>query len=86
MLLSFNFLRAFILTGVPYDGQKIEQIDLVPTLALLLGIPIPRNSLGAFVPDTMAKSSIGDKLKSAFINAQQVLQIVKESTVNYDHG
>ncbi len=29
----------------------IDQIDLLPTLAMILGIPIPFNNLGIFLPD-----------------------------------
>lgn len=28
----------------------VEQSDIVPTLAALLGFPVPRNNLGAFIP------------------------------------
>lgn len=31
--------------------QKIEQSDIAPTLAGLLGFPVPRNNLGNFIPD-----------------------------------
>jgi ethanolaminephosphotransferase len=31
--------------------QTVEQADIAPTLAGLLGIPIPLNSLGVFIPD-----------------------------------
>lgn len=41
---------------VPYkeDFQyysKVEQSDLAPTLAGLLGFPVPQNNLGAFIPE-----------------------------------
>jgi ethanolaminephosphotransferase len=29
----------------------VEQSDIVPTLGALLGFPVPRNNLGAFIPD-----------------------------------
>ena len=29
----------------------VEQSDLAPTLAGLLGFPVPRNNLGVFIPD-----------------------------------
>ena len=40
---------------VPYDGEfdyysRIQQSDLAPSLAGLLGVPIPKNSLGVFLP------------------------------------
>lgn len=31
--------------------QTVEQADIAPTLAGLLGVPIPLNSLGVFIPD-----------------------------------
>ena len=30
--------------------EKVEQSDIAPTLAMLLGFPIPRNSLGIHIP------------------------------------
>ncbi|PRT52516.1 GPI ethanolamine phosphate transferase 2 [Wickerhamiella sorbophila] len=40
---------------LPYSSDftfydRVKQIDLVPTLSLLLGLPIPRNSLGVLIP------------------------------------
>lgn len=31
--------------------QKVEQSDIAPTLAGLLGFPVPLNSLGVFIPE-----------------------------------
>ncbi len=31
--------------------NTIEQSDLAPTLGALLGFPVPKNNLGAFIPD-----------------------------------
>ena len=31
--------------------QKIQQSDIVPSLAGLLGFPIPKNNLGVFIPN-----------------------------------
>lgn len=33
--------------------RKVEQNDLVPTLSGLLGIPIPKNNLGIFIPELL---------------------------------
>lgn len=30
---------------------EVQQIDLAPTLSLLLGVPIPLNSLGGVIPE-----------------------------------
>ena len=33
--------------------QTVEQSDITPTLAGLLGVPIPLNSLGVFIPELL---------------------------------
>jgi len=33
--------------------STVEQSDLAPTLGGLLGFPVPKNSLGAFIPDLL---------------------------------
>ncbi|WWD16671.1 hypothetical protein CI109_101101 [Kwoniella shandongensis] len=54
--------------------RHINQIDIVPTLALLLGIPIPYNNLGAVIPECFA---IPDQQQSILelatrLNAEQI--------------
>jgi ethanolamine phosphate transferase 2 subunit G len=34
--------------------STIEQSDLAPTLGALLGFPVPKNNLGAFIPDFLS--------------------------------
>lgn len=42
-------------TGIPFLPMKLKkavlQVDLVPTLSLLFGTPIPKNSLGVLISD-----------------------------------
>ncbi|KAI1735553.1 alkaline-phosphatase-like protein [Xylaria scruposa] len=57
--------------------STVEQSDLAPTLAALLGFPVPKNSLGAFIPDFLPlwpRSS--DKLQILTRNARQILAIL----------
>ena len=35
----------------PSPHRSMQQIDLVPTLSLLLGLPIPFNNLGTVIPE-----------------------------------
>jgi len=61
---------AFSETTVPH--RAIQQIDLVPTLSLLLGLPIPFNNLGSIIPELFArKNSLSRALE---INAAQIHQ------------
>lgn len=49
-------ISAHPLSPVPFKDDfryysTVEQSDLAPTLAGLLGFPVPQNNLGAFIPD-----------------------------------
>jgi len=55
----------------------VEQSDLAPTLAALLGFPIPKNNLGAFIADLLPLWADGrDRAQILLRNAQQILTIV----------
>ncbi|KFY35987.1 hypothetical protein V494_05418 [Pseudogymnoascus sp. VKM F-4513 (FW-928)] len=58
-----------------YD--TIEQSDIAPTLAGLLGFPVPRNNLGNFIRDFLPFwSSANDQLHILLANAKQILHVV----------
>ncbi|CAN0478090.1 unnamed protein product, partial [Laminaria digitata] len=44
----------------PFAGRKVAQIDLVPTVSLLLGTPIPFGSLGGVIPEVFGGSYLDD--------------------------
>lgn len=53
--------------------HTVRQIDLVPTLSLLLGLPIPFNNLGTVIPELFWRDRSGsDYAKALDINARQV--------------
>ncbi|KAF2184722.1 GPI ethanolamine phosphate transferas-like protein 2 [Zopfia rhizophila CBS 207.26] len=57
---------------------KIEQSDIAPTLAGLLGFPVPRNNLGVFIPEFLHFWADGsDRIQLLLRNAKQILTIVK---------
>ena len=56
--------------GAPTVHRHIQQIDLVPTLSLLLGLRIPFNNLGTIVPELFGR---GEEYQKALrTNAAQV--------------
>lgn len=55
--------------------RRVGQIDLVPTLALLLGIPIPFNNLGSPISEAFVGSEQADWEKLAAVNALSSGQI-----------
>lgn len=56
---------------------KVEQSDIAPTVATLLGFPISKNNLGAFIPLFLPFwPSFNDKVQILVRNARQILDIV----------
>lgn len=47
----FKSLPTYIFPKSTMPLRQINQIDIVPTLALLLGVPIPYNNLGSVIPE-----------------------------------
>ncbi|GAB7347730.1 hypothetical protein MBLNU459_g5282t1 [Dothideomycetes sp. NU459] len=75
---------------VPREGtefeyyRQVEQSDVVPTLAALLGFPIPRNNLGVLIPemlrfwpDAQKPRRLNPSTQLLFRNALQILTIIR---------
>lgn len=63
--------------------SMVEQSDLAPTIAALLGFPVPKNNLGAFIPAFLPFwPKANDKMQILLRNARQILNIV---TVAFGH-
>ena len=59
--------------GEPAPHRSVQQIDLVPTLSLLLDLPIPFNNLGTVIPELFWRDRSGsDYAKALDINARQM--------------
>ena len=57
--------------GAPRTHRAVQQIDLVPTISLLLGLPIPFNNLGSIIPELFLHPSTS-RGKSALAKATQL--------------
>lgn len=83
---KFAGIKSRTCPTTPKDGTefefylKVQQSDVVPTLASLMGFPVPRNSLGVVLQET-TEFLLGDKawVRSLERNAKQVLVILKAS-------
>lgn len=63
--------KTFPHASVP--DRSIQQIDLLPTLSLLLGLPIPFNNLGSVIPELFWRDKTGiDFLRALEINTAQI--------------
>lgn len=71
----------FIIEGCKPDLQPKLQIDLAPTMSVLMGVPIPSNNLGSLLFGVIDSFHLSHKLYAAFVNAQT---IVSRSETNAD--
>ncbi|QBZ55711.1 hypothetical protein PoMZ_00613 [Pyricularia oryzae] len=80
---KFKALQNSYTAPMPYEEDfsyynVVEQSDLAPTLGALLGFPVPRNNLGALIPDFLPFwPSRRDKTQLLLRNARQILGIVE---------
>jgi len=71
-------------TGLSTDWHKPRiayQIDMVPTISLLLGLPIPHNSLGSVIPEPFFRASwtldMRDRKKAGFGHWETLLRAIR---------
>ncbi|XP_036186373.1 GPI ethanolamine phosphate transferase 3 isoform X1 [Myotis myotis] len=74
---------ALFLRAPPEEPEVVPQISLVPTLALLLGLPIPFGNIGevmaelfSAVEDSQPHSSALAQATALYLNAQQVFRFL----------
>ncbi|CEO58497.1 hypothetical protein PMG11_03218 [Penicillium brasilianum] len=65
--------------------RTVEQADITPTLAGLLGLPIPLNSLGVFIPEFLDMwDSRSQQLQMLSRNARQLLNTVQATFPGFE--
>ncbi|CAO3563846.1 unnamed protein product [Mortierella alpina] len=64
--------------------KSVSQVDLVPTLSLLLGLPIPKNSVGKLIPDLFLDLTDMETLRALQINAYQVAGVLRNMWSDFE--
>ncbi|KAL9241384.1 hypothetical protein vseg_015502 [Gypsophila vaccaria] len=59
------------------NQDHAKQVDLAPTLALLLGVPIPKNNIGVLLTSVLHSLSDGERLRALELNSWQLLRLLK---------
>ena len=54
------------------SNREIAQIDITPTLSILMGTPIPSMNLGSVILDMMSDLSPSQKLFALYYNAEHL--------------
>ncbi|KAM4586047.1 GPI ethanolamine phosphate transferase 2 [Fundulus diaphanus] len=80
LLISPAFKRK---AGMEKPGV-VEQVDLAPTLALGLGLPISQNSVGRVIPGILEETSLRDQLRFLHLNGHQLSCLLRDSMPDYE--
>jgi ethanolaminephosphotransferase len=68
----------FVMEGCQPDPESVSdfsnrlQIDLAPTMAVLMGVPIPTNNLGSLLLGVTHDFVLKHKLYAAYVNARNI--------------
>ncbi|PRQ48491.1 putative Type I phosphodiesterase/nucleotide pyrophosphatase/phosphate transferase [Rosa chinensis] len=57
--------------------NNVDQVDIAPTLALLLGVPIPKNNVGVLIPEIFGYLSEDKQLKALELNSWQLVRLLQ---------
>jgi len=60
----------------------VPQIDLVPTLSVLLSLPIPTTNLGKMIPALLHNMTVSQQLYALYYNSKQVAAQFENNIVN----
>lgn len=64
----------------------IQQTDVAPTLALGLGLPISRSSLGKLITAVVDHKTMREQLRFLHLNGHQLCKLLKENLEAYEKG
>ncbi|KAK4686061.1 GPI ethanolamine phosphate transferase 3 subunit O, partial [Tremellales sp. Uapishka_1] len=67
----------YLFPGSKTPIRHVNQIDLVPTLSMMLGLPIPFNNLGSVIPECFAYDTAILDIATR-VNAEQIMRYVQE--------
>lgn len=74
---------AFRRKGGFEEPGVLEQVDLMPTLALGLGLPISKNSVGRLIPAVFEDLSLRDQLRFLQLNGHQLSCLLQDSNPTF---
>lgn len=86
MILALLFVCVFVMSAGMEKPGVVEQVDLTPTLALGLGLPISQNSVGRVILSVLEETSLRDQLRFLHLNGHQLSCLLRDSTPGYEKG
>ncbi|XP_062178247.1 GPI ethanolamine phosphate transferase 2 isoform X3 [Alnus glutinosa] len=76
-LALFVGLRNHVSDYASHTLNTVSQVDITPTLALLFGVPIPKNNVGVLISGTFESFTDDQQLKALELNSWQLLRLLQ---------
>ncbi|KAJ6657110.1 hypothetical protein lerEdw1_002856 [Lerista edwardsae] len=73
-------------SGPPEPPKLVQQTDLAVTLAIGLGLPISRNSVGNLVLPVFQQRTMREQLRYLHLNGFQLSRLLQENMPTYEKG
>ncbi|XP_038881646.1 GPI ethanolamine phosphate transferase 2 isoform X3 [Benincasa hispida] len=67
-------------------GNDVNQVDIAPTLALLFGVPIPKNNVGVMIPGVIDSLKDMHQLRALQLNSWQLLRLLQKQVPGFQCG
>ncbi|KAJ0098112.1 hypothetical protein Patl1_28313 [Pistacia atlantica] len=76
-LALFFGLRNHVSDYASATNNTAYQVDIAPTLALLFGVPIPKNNIGVLISETFDSLKDDHRLRALELNSWQLLRLLQ---------
>ncbi|XP_010254518.1 PREDICTED: GPI ethanolamine phosphate transferase 2 isoform X2 [Nelumbo nucifera] len=85
-LAVFIGLRSKVPDYASATNNAAFQVDIAPTLALLFGVPIPKNNIGVLIEGTFASLTDDQWLRALELNSWQLLRLLQAQLPHLSQG
>lgn len=79
-------LKPLSFLGDTRRPQRVQQTDLAATLAIGLGLPIPKTSVGSLLLPVVERKPMREQLRFLHLNTVQLSKLLKENVPSYQKG
>ncbi|XP_044500909.1 GPI ethanolamine phosphate transferase 2 isoform X4 [Mangifera indica] len=85
-LALFIGLRNHVSDYASATRNTAHQVDIAPTLALLFGVPIPKNNIGVLISETFDSLKDDHRLRALELNSWQLLRLLQAQSLGLSCG
>lgn len=84
--LEVCYLKCFLSLGDIRHPKRVQQTDVAATLAIALGLPIPKDSVGSLLFPVVEGRPMREQLRFLHLNTVQLSKLLQENVPSYEKG